>query len=336
MASSEEIEMLLENLRTPSDKKTIFEDSLEDAWSIFQFEGKPNLLAFEAFLIAAVSRCFEKADRDSNQAKSRDACLVGLGLLKECYHTNTKEGMSTHISVEERYISYLQGDYIELMRPHYKKGDNLDPSDRESKPRRALEKSDARARKRLASHLASQGVYKNDYQASLQVGIEKYTKSNESSEEEKRLEIILPEPCYTFKSFPSQSKPRLESGIETESDKEDPLLPEPSESPGEKPSKSIADRLKAWIKSHKVLIDVAIGVLVGALLTLIVISCRTSRQQQYQELREPELRELFDELSKMPPGSEIKRTNSTSYSDENGTYVIEDTVIMRNTGNPDS
>ena len=210
------IEKLLENLRTPSGDNVLFENYLKDAWELFGFDDDPNLPAFEAFLIVAISHCFAEADIDSKQAKSRDACLVGLGLLKGCYHTKTKDGVSTHVPVDDRYVSYLQGDYIELMRPLYKKGDNLDPFDRRSKPRQALEKSDARARKRLAKHLAGQAGYNAAYQAS----IEKHIKPIKSSEEEKRLEFILPEPCYTLEKFSSanQSKPKPESESNPEPD----------------------------------------------------------------------------------------------------------------------
>ena len=229
MASFGEIENLLKNLRTPTGNKILFESYLKDAWNIFQFDGDPNLPAFEAFLIAAVSRCFEKADRDSDRAKSRDACLVGLGLLKGCYHTKTEDGISTHVPVDDRYVQYLQGDYIDLMRPTYKEGDNLNPDDRKSKPRRALDKSEARARERLASHLADQFVYGNGYQASLQAGIENHTKSNESSEGKNQLEIVLPEPSYTLEKFSpaDQLKANLEPQPQPDPTSEPDPIPEP-------------------------------------------------------------------------------------------------------------
>lgn len=146
------ITSLLEGLQKPSTDKILFEGYLPEAWKIFCFDKEPNLVEFEAFLIAAISHCFAKADVDINEAKKKDACLVGLGLMSGCYHTETVDGVPTNFPINERYESYLGGDYIALG-PYDPKNDNLDIKDRKSKPRQALEQSDRRARAKLAKHL---------------------------------------------------------------------------------------------------------------------------------------------------------------------------------------
>lgn len=102
------VESLLKHLQTPAEGY-LFEDYLQEAWNLFRFPGDSDLAAFEAFLVVAVLRAFDGAEYNKNEAQKRDACLVGLGLLKGCYHTDADEenGVSKHCTLEDRYICYL-------------------------------------------------------------------------------------------------------------------------------------------------------------------------------------------------------------------------------------
>ncbi len=132
--SQEEIETLLAGLQTPMYPKNLFEDYLQEAWKLFQFPDDPDLPQFEAFLINAVLNEFKEAGCDEDEAKNRDACLVGLGLLAGCYHTEIRGGVPTHCKLGERRISYLSGDYVKLQYANAQAGKNLNIMDRKSAP----------------------------------------------------------------------------------------------------------------------------------------------------------------------------------------------------------
>jgi len=232
--SQGEIETLLAGLQTPMPPKNLFEDYLQEAWELFQLPGDPDLPQFEAFLINAVLNEFKEADRDEDEAKNRDACLVGLGLLVGCYHTKISSGVPTHCKLGERCISYLSGDYVKLQYPNAQAGKNLNIKDRKSAPRQALDRSEKRNLKRLAAKLASmKSGISGSYQDCLRAGIEKHTELvivSEGNGEKEIRKIILPQPCYTLEHFlPKKQKPtpdlEVESGVEMkpekyESDKE--------------------------------------------------------------------------------------------------------------------
>lgn len=208
--SQQSVEELLAGLQTPKDGKVLFEDYLQDAWKLFQFPGDPNLPGLEAFLINAVFNKFKNAEHNRNEAISRDACLVGLGLLAGCYHTETKDGVPTHCVLKVRYTSYLRGDYIKLQYPNPQEGDNLDIADKDSLPQGAFERSVERGLEKLAGTLKSMiGGASGSCQDCLWAGIEKYTElimvSNGNEKQEVR-RVILPQPCYTLKNFAPKSK----------------------------------------------------------------------------------------------------------------------------------
>ena len=207
---SSRIKTLLDDLRAPKkSEKILFENYLEDAWKLFGFPDEADLASFEGFLIEAVSQVFKDAEHNIKNAKKRDACLVGLGLIKGCYHTETVHGVSTHCDVQTRYAKYLSGDYVKLSYPTPKEGKNFDITDCESLPRKAFAKSDERARSKLIRHLISMGAINSaPYQECLQAGRDKYTEQvvvtdGESEREVRR--VILPSPCYTLENFPLKS-----------------------------------------------------------------------------------------------------------------------------------
>lgn len=200
------VESLLKHLRTPSDGKFLFDDYLSDAWEIFQFDGEPDLASFEGFLIETVFQVFGEAEQNRENAKKRDACLVGLGLLEECYHNKTNSSVPAHCDISTRCVSYLSGDYIKLSYPVPEEGANYNITDPKSLPRQALDQSARRARKQLSDRLTYMVARGREVcQECLQAGIKNHTKLiplSDGESERKIRRVILPPPCYTLKNFP--------------------------------------------------------------------------------------------------------------------------------------
>lgn len=205
-----DIESLLKGLRTPSDGRILFNDYLSDAWEIFQFDGKPDLASFEGFLIEVIFQVFDKAEHNRDKAKSRDACLVGLGLLEKCYHTKTNSSVPAHCDIATRCVSYLSGDYIKLSYPVPEEGANYNITDSRSLPRQALDQSARRARKQLSKRLTYMAACgKESCQKCLQAGKKNHTEliTLPDGENERTIRrVILPPPCYTLKNFPIQDQ----------------------------------------------------------------------------------------------------------------------------------
>lgn len=217
------VESLLKRLRTPSDGKFLFDDYLSDAWEIFQFDGEPDLASFEGFLIETVFQIFDEAEQNRENAKKRDACLVGLGLLEKCYHTKTNSSVPAHCDISTRCVSYLSGDYIKLSYPVPEEGANYNITDPKSLPRQALDQSARRARKQLSNRLTYMAACsKESCQKCLQAGIENHTKQITISDgENERIikKVILPQPCYTLENFPiSEQQPAPEIQQDTHLD----------------------------------------------------------------------------------------------------------------------
>lgn len=248
--SLEDIEALLAGLQTPMTPNRLFADYLQEAWKLFQLPDEPGLPQFEAFLINAVLNEFKEADCDEDEAKNRDACLVGLGLLEGCYHTEIRDGVPTHRKLSERFISYLSGDYVKLQYPNAQADKNLNIADRKSAPRRAVERSEKRNLKRLARKLFSMKSGTNgSYQECLQAGIKNHIIEVLDEKGERKIgKIILPQPCYTIENFRPQDEKNPTTTPETafviaepvESDSEpsaeqiqEPAPEPPSESPME-------------------------------------------------------------------------------------------------------
>ena len=218
-----DIESLLKGLRTPSDGRILFNDYLSDAWKIFRFDGEPDLASFEGFLIEVIFQVFDQAEQDIEDAKSRDACLVSLGLLEKCYHTKTNSSIPAHCDVATRCVSYLSGDYIKLSYPVPKEGSNYNITDGRSLPRQALDQSARRARKQLSKRLTYMAACgKESCQKCLQAGKKNHTElitlSNGENDRTIR-RVVLPPPCYTLKNFPiqdQQSTPEIQEDAHPE------------------------------------------------------------------------------------------------------------------------
>lgn len=200
------VESLLKHLRTPSAGKFLFDDYLSDAWEIFQFDVEPDLASFEGFLIETVFQVFDEAEQNRENAKKRDACLVGLGLLEKCYHTKTNSSVPAHCDISTRCVSYLSGDYIKLSYPVPEEGANYNITDPKSLPRQALDQSERRARKQLSDRLTYMVARGREVcQECLQAGVNNHTELIPLSDGENEMRIrrvILPPPCYTLKNFP--------------------------------------------------------------------------------------------------------------------------------------
>lgn len=217
------VESLLKHLRTPSDGKFLFDDYLSDAWEIFQFDGEPDLASFEGFLIETVFQVFDEAEQNRENAKKRDACLVGLGLLEKCYHTKTNSSVPAHCDISTRCVNYLSGDYIKLSYPVPEEGANYNITDSRSLPRQALDQSARRARKQLSKRLTYMAAYgKESCQKCLQAGVENHTEliTLSDGENERTIRrVVLPPPCYTLKNFPIPEQlptPELQQDIHPE------------------------------------------------------------------------------------------------------------------------
>ena len=207
--SLESAKELLAGLQIPKDGRILFEDYLQDAWKLFQFPGLPSLPEFEAFLINAIFNKFAKAEYNRNEAISRDACLVGLGLLKGCYHTETKGGVPTHCALKDRCISYLSGDYVKLQYPYPQENDNLDFTDSDSLPQDAFGQSMRRGLGKLAGTLEIMIKNNRLCQECLRAGIKEHTELvivSDGDKEQRVRRAILPQPCYTLENFEPKGK----------------------------------------------------------------------------------------------------------------------------------
>lgn len=231
LMSADTINGLLTNMRGPSGTKADGEDNkffkyyLPDAWEVFGFTCKQDLLSFEAFLIEAITCAIipkpgtVSKERYKVAMRRKDICLLSFGLLAGYYHTS-KDGVQ--YSASERHTQYLQKNMSDFIAITY--FDSLLPNDYDvdmyqKKAKDIIPKDDERCRRLVAGYLSKE----NNCQKCLAAGVKKFIKENEKGEKY----IDLPKPCYTLDNF----LPPNANSAEEDNDGQDEITEKPPKFP---------------------------------------------------------------------------------------------------------
>lgn len=221
--SADTINGLLTNMRGPSGTRAdgednkFFKDYLTDAWKVFGFTGKQDLLSFEAFLIEAITcAIIPKPDTVSKERykiamRRKDICLLSFGLLAGYCHTS-KDGVQYSASQRhEQYLKKNMSDFIAITYFDSLLPNNYDVDMYQKKAKDIIPKDDERCRRLVAGYLSKE----NNCQKCLAVGVKKFIKENEKGEKY----IDLPKPCYTLENFPPPNTNSKEEGSDEQKDK---------------------------------------------------------------------------------------------------------------------